>query len=147
MPSEKTKSEDADGADAPEGKVPKRFSRKQVRIMGIVVIVAVLATILLWGMVPEPIYEVDQVLDDPDSFDGEWMNIKGVVVNWEAGNSNFTLADSNDGNLTIEVSHSGGFPEGFGINVTAIVKGTFHAGSSVHRLDSEEIQVGCPSKY
>lgn len=147
MPSERTKSEDAEMADAPEGKVPKRLSKKQIRIMGIVVIVAVLVAILLWGMVPEPIYEVDKVLDDPDSFDGEWMNIKGVVVNWEAGNSNFTLADSNDGNLTIEVSHSGGFPEGFGINVTAIVEGTFRAGSSVHRLDSEDIKVGCPSKY
>lgn len=135
------------GADAPEGKVPKRFSRKQVRIMGLVVIVAVLVAILIWSMVPEPIYEVEQVLDDPDSFDGERMNVKGVVVNWEAGNPNFTLADSDDGSLTIEVSHSGAIPEGFGNNVTAIIKGTFHAGSSVHRLDSEEIQVGCPSKY
>ncbi len=147
MPSEKTKSEDADGADAPGGKVPKRFSRKQVRTIGIVVIVAVLVAILLWGMVPEPIFEVDQVLDDPDSFDGEWVNVKGIVVDWEAGNPNFTLADSDDGSLTIEVSHSGAIPEGFGINVTAIIKGTFHAGSSVHRLDSEEIMVGCPSKY
>jgi hypothetical protein len=147
MPDEGTGTEEVDAPGAPGGRVPRRFSRKQVRIIGVVAIVGVLVAILLWGMVPEPIYEIDQVMKEPGSYDGKWINLKGVVISWEAGTSFFVLADSDNRNMTIDVTHSGPIPEGFGLNVTAIVKGTFHSGGGVNTMDSEEIQVGCPSKY
>jgi cytochrome c-type biogenesis protein CcmE len=132
--------------DAPS-RPKRRYSEKRVKIVVLVAVVAVVVVILLWGMVPERIYEVKEVVEGEDSFDGEHINVKGVVTAWETDESNFTLLDSNNANLSIRVRHTGPIPEGFGINVTAVVKGVFHRNGGVHSIDSTEIQIGCPSKY
>jgi cytochrome c-type biogenesis protein CcmE len=116
-------------------------------MFAIVAVVAVIVAILLWGMVPDPIYEVRNVHREIDDLDGESINVKGTVVSWESGRSNFTLADSNDENLTIEVTHKGGFPEGFGMDATIVAKGIVRGGGLVITMESVEIQIGCPSKY
>ena len=147
MASEESKDED-DGKEGTTGdKVPKRYSRKQIRMVAIVIGVAVIVVILLWNMVPEPIYEVKTVHEDIDDLEGKYINIKGTVVSWEAGQSNYTLADSNNENLTIEVTHNGAFPEGFGMEATIIAKGIVKKGGLFIKMDSDEIQIGCPSKY
>lgn len=140
---EETKSD----TDADEEGMPRRYSSKQIRIALIVIVVAVIAVILLWGMVPEPIYEVGSVLDDIDDLNGQYINVKGTVTNWEAGQSNYTLADSNDLNMTMEVTHQGAFPEGFGLEATIVAKGIVKKGEPSVKMNSDEIQIGCPSKY
>lgn len=125
----------------------RKVTERQVKIIAVVVIVAVLATVLLWGMVPDKIYELHEVEDRIDDLNGEYVSVKGVIVIWESGLSNFTMADTNDMNTTILVSHTGPLPEGFGINATAVVKGTLHKSSNSILMDSDEIQIGCPSKY
>jgi len=133
--------------EAPETLRSKGISSKQIRIGVVVAVVAVLVVILLWGMVPDRIYEVHQALDDIDSLDGTYVSVKGVIVSWETGSSDFTIADTNDGNITIQVQHTGPIPEGFGIDATAVVKGTIHKAEPADRMDTDEIQIGCPSKY
>ena len=147
MPSEGTTTDGEVGGDAPTDRVPRRISRKQLRIVAIVAVVAVIVVILLWGMVPEPIYEVRNVHDEIGDLSGEYINVKGVVVSWESGQSNYTLADTKDANLTIEAVHSGGFPEGFGMEATVVAKGVVKKSGGVIKLDSDAIQIGCPSKY
>jgi len=147
MPDEETKSEPMADEGADDGTLPRRYSSKQVRIALLVIVVSVIAVILLWGMVPEPIYEVGSVLEDIDDLDGQYINVKGTIVSWEAGQSNYTLADSNDGNLTLEVTHTGPFPEGFGMEATIVAKGIVKKGTPVVKMSSDEIQIGCPSKY
>lgn len=141
----------ADGGSGPDdGPRPKRkVSEKQVKVIALVVIVAVLVTVLLWGMVPDKIYELREVEDRINELDGEYVSVKGVIVSWESGQSNFTLADTNDETKTILVTHTGPIPEGFGINATAVVKGTVHKslGTVSITMKSDEIQIGCPSKY
>ena len=132
--------------DAPS-RPKRRYSEKRVKVFVLVAVVSVVVVILLWGMVPERIYEVEEVVDGEDSFDGKQINVKGVVTAWETDKSNFTLLDSNNANLSILVRHTGPIPEGFGINVTAVVKGVFHRDGDIHSIDSTEIQIGCPSKY
>ena len=85
MPSEGPNSEEKACEDAPVGPRPRGLSRKRMRIIGVVIIVGVLVAILLWGMVPEPIYEIDQVMDEPGKYDGKWINIKGTVIAWDVG--------------------------------------------------------------
>lgn len=133
--------------EAPEQLRSRGISSKQIRIGIVVAVVAVLVVVLLWGMVPDRIYEVHQALDDIDSLDGEYVSVKGLIVSWETGSSDFTIADSNDGNITIQVQHTGPLPEGFGINATAVVKGTIHKSTPVDKMDTDAIQIGCPSKY
>jgi cytochrome c-type biogenesis protein CcmE len=143
MPERETKSE----PEGDEGSLPRRYSSKQIRIALIVIVVAVVVVILLWGMVPEPIYEVGSVLEDIDDLNGEYINVKGTVISWEAGESNYTLADSNDLNISMEVTHNGAFPEGFGMEATIVAKGIVKKGDSRVKMNSDEIQIGCPSKY
>jgi len=127
----------------------RKVSEKQIKVIVIVVVVAVLVTVLLWGMVPDKIYELREVEDRINELDGEYVSVKGVIVSWETGQSNFTMADTKDGSMTILVTHTGPIPEGFGINATAVVKGTVHksVGGVSITMKSDEIQIGCPSKY
>jgi cytochrome c-type biogenesis protein CcmE len=133
--------------EAPEKLRSKGISSKQIRIGVVVAVVAVLVVILLWGMVPDKIYEVHQAVNDIDSLDGEYVSVKGLIVSWEVGSSDFTIADTNDGNITIRVQHTGPIPEGFGINATAVVKGILRKSTPVDKMDTDAIQIGCPSKY
>jgi cytochrome c-type biogenesis protein CcmE len=122
-------------------------SEKRIRIVAVVAVVAVVVIVLLWGMVPQKIYEVRDVVNDIDDVAGKNINIKGIVIDWETNESNFTLADSNDENITIRIQHSGPFPEGFGINATAVIKGLVKRDGELVHMDSDDIQIGCPSKY
>ena len=147
MPSEEKGTEPAPEEGSPEGKVPRRVSKKQLRFIAIISVVAVIVVILLWGMVPERIYEVRNVFEEIEDLDGEYINVKGMVVSWESGQSNYTLADTKDANLTIEATHSGGFPEGFGMEATVVAKGIVKKSGQLIELDTDVIQIGCPSKY
>jgi hypothetical protein len=109
--------------------------------------VAVVVAVLLWGMVPDRIYEVRDILNDTGGLGDDVVNVKGIVTIWNNQSSNFTLADSNDPTRTLEVFHTGAIPEGFGINVTAVVKGHLRLVGGVYHFESEDIQIGCPSKY
>ena len=147
MASEESSGPVPDDAPSEGDRVPRRISRKQLRIIALVSVVAVIVIVLLWGMVPERIYEVRDVYDDIGDLDGEYINVKGVVASWESGDSNYTLADTKDSNLTIEVSHKGAFPEGFGLDVTIVAKGYVRDASGNITMESDVIQIGCPSKY
>ena len=125
----------------------RRFSSKQVKVLVIVVVIAVIVILLLWGMVPARIIDAGQVVKDPTGYKGKTIFVKGTVVSWNMGSRNFTLADPLDRAVTLNVSYSGAFPSGFGLNVSAIVKGTITTVSEVPRMDATEIQIGCPSKY
>ena len=138
-------------ADAPTRAEPaaskRRLSSKQVKVLVIVAVMAVVVIILLWGMVPARIIDAGQVVKDPTGYNGKTISVKGTVVSWNMGSRNFTLADPLDRAVTLNVTYSGSFPSGFGLNVSAIVKGTVTLVGGVPRMDSTEIQIGCPSKY
>jgi cytochrome c-type biogenesis protein CcmE len=132
-------------ASPPAGR--RRFSARRVRLIVVVAVVAVIVFLLLWGMVPERILEVRQVLGDASSNDGRVVQVKGVVRDWNATTGNFTLVDSSQEAKAILVHRSGSFPEGFGENVSVIVKGKFTVVGEGYTMTASEIQVGCPSKY
>ena len=105
-----------------------------------------MASILLWGMVPEEIYEVSQITDNPGDYLEKEIQIKGMVKDWNITDE-FTLADSNDQTLTIKANHTSSFPDGFGNNETVVVKGLFTQINGVYVIQSYSMQIGCPSKY
>lgn len=123
----------------------KKLSEKQVKIIVAIIIVVIIVGIIVWGMVPEKIYEVSDLLDDPDKFDGEDVSLTGVVKNWTGSSVNFTLRDAQDEDLSINITHDAGLPENFGINATVTIKGVFHKDPMY--VESKSIQTGCPSKY
>ena len=123
----------------------RKISEKQIKIIAVVTIVVIVVGVLLWGMVPGKIYDVSEILDNPEGFDGTVVNVTGVVEGWGLSPHNFTLVDSLDKNLTIEITHTRGFPGGFGNNETVVVTGVFW--SETGHIESQKIQIGCPSKY
>jgi cytochrome c-type biogenesis protein CcmE len=96
-------------------------------------------------MVPEKIYDVSEILDNPEEFDSQKVNVMGLVGNWEKQSNNFTLMDSNNENLVINISNTKVFPEGFGNKETVVVTGIFF--SETAYIETDSIQIGCPSKY
>ena len=129
-----------------EEKEKKKISEKQLKIIVFVVLIVVVVGYLVWGMTPEKFYEVSEILDNPSEFDGLEVDIKGVVSDWNISSS-FTLTGSNNHNLTINATHDRAFPEGFGNNETIVIRGIFTYTNGIGHIESESIQIGCPSKY
>jgi len=126
-------------------KKPRKISEKHIKIVAVVTIVVIIVGVLLWGMLPGKIYDVSEIFNNPELFDGRVVNVTGVVIGWGSSSNNFTLVDSLDENLTINVTHTGVFPGGFGNNETVVVTGIFDLETS--HIESQKIQIGCPSKY
>jgi cytochrome c-type biogenesis protein CcmE len=124
----------------------RKISEKQIKIIAVVAIVIVVVSVLLWGMVPAKIYDVSEILDNPEKFDAIGVNVTGIVGNWGPSSNNFILVDSQDENLSIEIIHTGGFPEGFGNNETIVATGIFFRTETMY-IESYLIKIGCPSKY
>ena len=123
----------------------KRISEKQIKTIIVILIVVIVVGVLIWGMVPEKIYDVSEILDNPEGFDGQIVSVMGVVGNWDKQSTNFTLLDSQDENLLINISNTKVFPEGFGSKETVVVTGIFFSGNL--SIETQSIQIGCPSKY
>ncbi|UCD13405.1 MAG: cytochrome c maturation protein CcmE [Thermoplasmatales archaeon] len=123
----------------------RKISEKQIKIIAVVIIVVIVVGVLLWGMVPGTIYDVSEILNNPEGFDGQVVNVTGIVGGWGLSPHNFTLVDPQDKNLTIEVTHTKAFPGGFGNEETVVVTGVFW--SEARHIESQKIQIGCPSKY
>ena len=126
-------------------KNPRKISEKQIKIIAVVIIIAIVVGILLWGMIPGKIYDVSEILEHSGGFDGKEISVRGVVGGWNLSSQNFTLMDSQDKGMTLNITHSRSFPEGFGNNETVIITGIFR--SDIMHLDSQSIEIGCPSKY
>ena len=123
----------------------KKISEKQIKIGIFILIIVIVVGILLWGMVPEKIYDVSEIVKNPEDFNGKKVNVMGLVGNWEIQSNNFTLIDSKDDNIVINITNTNVFPEGFGNKETVVVTGIFFSENAY--MQTESIQLGCPSKY
>ena len=101
---------------------------------------------------PQVQYTVDEIMNEPEKFDGENIFVRGIVL---PGTMNydelvFTLQGSTE---TIIVNFKDSpIPDGFDEGRTIAVRGTLQTdnssdGTMIWIIDSFEIQTGCPSKY
>ena len=101
---------------------------------------------------PQVQYTVDEIMSEPERFDGENIFVRGIVL---PGTMNydelvFTLQGSTE---TIIVNFKDSpIPDGFDEGRTIAVRGTLNTdnssdGTMIWIIDSFEIQTGCPSKY
>ena len=123
-----------------------KVTERQLKVLAMAAIIIALLAIVIWGMVPDKIYEVSEASERSSEFDGEVISVKGVVSAWDQ-QGNFTLQDSLDEALNLTVHYDGGLPDGFGDGQTVVVEGLF--GSSVAGLfmEAQKLTIGCPSKY
>ena len=101
---------------------------------------------------PQVQYTVDEIMSEPERFDGENVFVRGIVL---PGTMNydelvFTLQGSTE-TLIVNFKDSP-IPDGFDEGRTIAVRGTLQTdnsadGTMIWIIDSFEIQTGCPSKY
>ena len=101
---------------------------------------------------PQVQYTVDEIMREPDRFDGENIFVRGIVL---PGSMNydelvFTLQGSTE-TLIINFKESP-IPDGFDEGRTIAVRGILQTdnssnGTMIWVINSYEIQTGCPSKY
>ena len=63
-------------------KQTRTISEKQIKIIAVVVIVIIIVGILIWGIIPGKIYDVSEILNNPNEFDGKGVNVTGLVTGW-----------------------------------------------------------------
>ena len=92
----------------------RKISEKHIKIIVVIAVIIIVVGLLFWGMIPEKIYEVSEITNSKETFDGKDLNVKGIINNWNISTNNFTLLDTTNENLLIEITHTGAYPEGFG---------------------------------
>ncbi len=101
---------------------------------------------------PQVQYTVDEIMSEPERFDGENIFVRGIVL---PGTMNydefvFTLQGSTE-KLIVNFKESP-IPDGFDEGRTIAVRGILQTdnssdGTMMWIINSYEIQTGCPSKY
>lgn len=96
---------------------------------------------------PTPSMAVDELMDSPDSFDGDEVSIRGVVKNgsYDAEQLVFSLEGA-EHILNVDAENAA-IPQAFDEGLTILVDGILHQKGSEWVLKAELLTVGCPSKY
>ena len=101
---------------------------------------------------PQVQYSVDEVMSEPERFEGENIFVRGIVLpgTMDYDELVFTLQGSTE-TLVVDFDNSP-IPDGFDEGRTIAVRGLLHSEYSSDRkpiwvIESFEIQTGCPSKY
>lgn len=101
---------------------------------------------------PQVQYSVDEVMSEPERFEGENIFVRGIVLpgTMDYDALVFTLQGSTE-TMVIDFNHSP-IPDGFDEGRTIAVRGLLHSeyssdGKQIWVIESFEIQTGCPSKY
>jgi len=103
--------------------------------------------IVFMGVDPEVQYSVDEILDNADDHEDSIVFVRGAVA------SNSTDEDSRTfiiygPSKSILVDYSGtAVPDGYSEGITISVRGIMVDDDGTWRINAQEIQTGCPSKY
>ncbi len=106
-----------------------------------------LVGLMFFSVDPQVQYTVDEVMDSPEDFGSDVINVRGIVQSQSIDNttSTFTLEGSES---EIHVSFAMiAVPDGFEEGRMIAVKGELIQQGEFWHIDAKEIQTGCPSKY
>tara|TARA_S200000501_G_scaffold101508_1_gene94986 strand:- start:12 stop:395 length:384 start_codon:yes stop_codon:yes gene_type:complete len=108
--------------------------------------IIVLVVMMLATVDPQTQYFVDEVMENPEDFEGQ-VHIRGEVANNSVDSENYTfLLLGIEYELFVDFSGTA-VPDGFNEGKTIAVKGLLMYDSGTWILQAKEIQTGCPSKY
>ena len=96
---------------------------------------------------PEIQYSVDEIMDEPERFQGNQIFVRGVVSIDSMDNEEMRfILEGVTGEIYVDFTHSP-IPDGFDEGRTIAVRGDLVTQNGIWLIDSFEIQTGCPSKY
>ena len=126
--------------------------KKKIKIIIAVLVVVVSLTILLWSLSPPETKSVRELIDNPDEYLGENIQIKGIVDNNTIFNGtnevSFNLTDEKDKDYNVTILYEGTPPNNFQGGKAVFIKGRLERDTEGKLIfNADKIIVGCPSKY
>ena len=120
---------------------------RRSRLLLVGAIMIGLIALMFLSVDPQVQYTVDEVMDSPEEFSSDELNIRGVVKNQSIDNSSSTFILQGS-EAQIEVSFVMiAVPDGFEEGRMIAVNGNLIQEGDIWKIDAKEIQTGCPSKY
>ena len=118
---------------------------RRVRILVTLGMIAALAGLMLISVEPEVDLSVDQLMESPETYDGETLRLHGTVQTVDMSNNTLVLQGVSE---TITIDFSGTLlPAGVDENKTISVRGELTGDGDDWTMNAYEIKTGCPSKY
>ena len=119
--------------------------RVRLLIIGGVLTVALAATLLI--STPEATRTVDEVMEDPDSLEGQQIAIRGEVLDGTIDNSAYTfILHGEYEELNIDFSQAT-VSNGLDDNRTVYAEGVLVEKGGEWVFEADVIKTSCPSKY
>ena len=120
---------------------------RRSRLLFVGAIMLGLIGLMFLSVDPQVQYTVDEVMDSPEEFSSEEVNIRGIVKNESIDNSSSTfLLQGTESEILVSFAMIA-VPDGFEEGRMIAVKGNLIQDGEMWIIDSKEIQTGCPSKY
>ena len=120
---------------------------RRSRLLFVGAIMLGLIGLMFLSVDPQVQYTVDEVMDSPEEFSSEEVNIRGIVKNESIDNSSSTfLLQGYESEILVSFAMIA-VPDGFEEGRMIAVKGNLIQDGEMWIIDSKEIQTGCPSKY
>ena len=118
---------------------------RRVRILVTLGMIAALAGLMLISGEPEVDLSVEQLMETPETYDGETLRLHGTVQTVDLSNNTLVLQGVSE---TITIDFSGTLlPAGVDENKTISVRGELTGDGDDWTMNAYEIKTGCPSKY
>ena len=120
---------------------------RKSRLLFVGAIMLGLVGLMFLSVDPQVQYTVDEVMESPEDFSSDEINIRGMVKIQSIDNSTSTfMLEGTDSEIQVsfaKIAVPDGFEEGrmIAVNGILIQEGGFWL------IDAKEIQTGCPSKY
>ena len=120
---------------------------RRSRLLFVGAIMLGLIGLMFLSVAPQVQYTVDEVMDSPEEFSSEEVNIRGIVKNESIDNSSSTfLLQGSESKILVSFAMIA-VPDGFEEGRMIAVKGNLIQDGEMWIIDAKEIQTGCPSKY
>ena len=120
---------------------------RRSRLLFVGAIMLGLIGLMFLSVDPQVQYTVDEVMDSPEEFSSEEVNIRGIVKNESIDNSSSTfLLQGSESEILVSFAMIA-VPDGFEEGRMIAVNGNLIQEGDNWKIDAKEIQTGCPSKY
>ena len=120
---------------------------RKSRLLFVGAIMLGLVGLMFLSVDPQVQYTVDEVMESPEDFSSDEINIRGMVKIQSIDNSTSTfLLEGTDSEIQVSFAKIA-VPDGFEEGRMIAVNGYLIQEGGFWQIDANEIQTGCPSKY
>ena len=120
---------------------------RQSRLLFVGAIMLGLVGLMFLSVDPQHQYTVDEIMDSPEDFSSDEINIRGMVKIQSIDNSTSTfMLEGKDSQIQVSFAMIA-VPDGFEEGRMIAVNGNLIQEGEIWKIDAKEIQTGCPSKY